>query len=72
VDAETGDEVEQFNIIKGYEFARGEYVEVTPEELCGFRGRLATIEQFLEKSAFEPATFSLRKAPGGPAPAVLR
>jgi hypothetical protein len=28
--------------------------------------------RFLEKSAFEPATFSLRKAPGGPAPAASR
>ena len=33
VDAETGDEVEQSNIIKGYEVAKGEYIELSPEEL---------------------------------------
>jgi DNA end-binding protein Ku len=33
VDAETGDEVEQGNIIKGYEVAKGEYIELQPEEL---------------------------------------
>jgi DNA end-binding protein Ku len=33
VDAETGDEVPQENIIKGYEVAKGEYVELDPEEL---------------------------------------
>jgi DNA end-binding protein Ku len=33
VDAETGDEVPQENIIKGYEVAKGEYIELAPEEL---------------------------------------
>jgi DNA end-binding protein Ku len=33
VDAETGDDVDQANIIKGYELAKGEYVDVTREEL---------------------------------------
>ncbi len=33
VDAETGDEVASDRIIKGYEVAKGEYVEVTDEEL---------------------------------------
>jgi DNA end-binding protein Ku len=33
VDSETGDEVEQANIIKGYEVSKGEYLEVDPEEL---------------------------------------
>jgi DNA end-binding protein Ku len=33
VDAETGDEVEQANIIKGYEVSKGEYIELDPEEL---------------------------------------
>ena len=38
VDAETGDDVEQANIIKGYELAKGEYVDVTREETrgCGY------------------------------------
>ena len=33
VDAETGDEVESDKIIKGYEVAKGEYIELDPEEL---------------------------------------
>jgi DNA end-binding protein Ku len=33
VDAETGDEVEQASIIKAYEVAKGEYVEIEPDEL---------------------------------------
>ncbi len=33
VDAETGDEVPQENIIKGYEVGKGDYIELDPEEL---------------------------------------
>jgi DNA end-binding protein Ku len=33
VDAETGDEVPQDKIIKGYEVSKGEYIELDPEEL---------------------------------------
>jgi DNA end-binding protein Ku len=33
VDAETGDEVESSDIIKGYEVGKGQYLEVNPEEL---------------------------------------
>ena len=33
VDSETGDEVSNDNIIKGYEVAKGEYIELNPEEL---------------------------------------
>jgi DNA end-binding protein Ku len=33
VDAETGNEVPQDNIIKGYEVSKGEYIELDPEEL---------------------------------------
>jgi DNA end-binding protein Ku len=33
VDAETGDEVESADIIKGYEVGKGQYLEVNPEEL---------------------------------------
>ena len=33
VDAETGDEVPQDSIIKGYEVSKGEYIELDPEEL---------------------------------------
>src|ERR1700704_3304 len=33
VDSDTGDEVETSDIIKGYEVAKGQYVELQPEEL---------------------------------------
>ncbi len=33
VDAETGDEVESAEIVKGYEVGKGEYIELDPEEL---------------------------------------
>src|SRR5580704_15091989 len=33
IDAETGEDVEQANIIKGYEVAKDHYVELLPEEL---------------------------------------
>ena len=33
VDAETGDEVESSDIIKGYEVGKGQYLELDPEEL---------------------------------------
>jgi DNA end-binding protein Ku len=33
VDAETGDEVESADIVKGYQVGKGEYIEIEPEEL---------------------------------------
>jgi DNA end-binding protein Ku len=33
VDAESGEEVGQDEIVKGYQVAKGEYIELTPEEL---------------------------------------
>jgi DNA end-binding protein Ku len=33
VDAESGDEVESTDIVKGYEVGKGEYIELDPEEL---------------------------------------
>ena len=39
VDAETGEEVPSDQIIKGYEVAKGEYVEITDEELEFDRAR---------------------------------
>src|ERR687894_1532653 len=33
VDAETGDEVEHEDIVKGYEVAKGKYLEITDEDM---------------------------------------
>src|ERR1700734_2654218 len=53
VDSETGDEVEQADIIKGYEVAKGEYIELDPEEL-----EAVAIEskRTIEIDAFVPKT----------------
>ena len=56
VDAETGDEVEQANIIKGYEVAKGEYVDVTREELEAVAiesKRTIEIEEFVPKTQID-------------------
>ena len=56
VDAETGDEVEQSNIIKGYEVAKGEYIELAPEELEAVAiesKRTIDIEEFVPKSQID-------------------
>jgi DNA end-binding protein Ku len=52
VDAETGDEVPQENIVKGYEVAKGEYIELDPEELEAVAiesKRTLEIEEFVPK-----------------------
>src|SRR5262249_53871639 len=52
VDAETGEEVDAGNIIKGYEASKGEYVEVAPEELEAVAiesKRVLDIDQFVPK-----------------------
>ena len=53
VDAETGDEVEQAAIIKGYEVNKGEYVELDPEELEAVAiesKRTIEIDEFVPKT----------------------
>jgi len=52
VDAETGDEVDAGEIIKGYEVSKGEYIELTPEELEAVAlesKRIIEIEEFVPK-----------------------
>jgi DNA end-binding protein Ku len=56
VDAETGDEVEQSNIIKGYEVAKGEYIELAPEELEAVAiesRRTIDIERFVPRTQID-------------------
>jgi DNA end-binding protein Ku len=52
VDSETGDEVASENIIKGYEVAKGEYIELNPDELEAVAiesKRTLEIEEFVPK-----------------------
>jgi DNA end-binding protein Ku len=56
VDAESGDEVEQANIIKGYEVGKGEYIELDPDELEAVAiesKRTIEIEEFVPKSEID-------------------
>src|SRR5947208_2868143 len=52
VDAETGDEVESDNIIKGYEVGKSQYIELDPEELEAVAiesKRVIEIDEFVPK-----------------------
>jgi DNA end-binding protein Ku len=56
VDAETGHEVESSDIIKGYEVAKGEYIELDPEELEAVAlesKRTIEIEEFVPKAQID-------------------
>jgi DNA end-binding protein Ku len=53
IDAESGDEVEAGDIIKGYEVSKGEYIELDPEELEAVAiesKRIIEIEEFVPKN----------------------
>ena len=56
VDAETGDEVESGDIIKGYEVGKGQYLEVNPEELEAIAlesKRTIEIDEFVPKDQID-------------------
>jgi DNA end-binding protein Ku len=56
VDAETGDEVENADIVKGYEVAKGEYIELGPEELDAVAiesKRIIDIDEFVPKAEID-------------------
>src|SRR5436305_1407451 len=56
VDAESGDEVESADIIKGYEVGKGEYIELEPEELEAVAiesKRVIDIDEFVPKNEID-------------------
>jgi DNA end-binding protein Ku len=56
VDADTGDELEASDIIKGYEVGKGEYIEVDPEELEAIAlesKRTIEIDEFVPKDQID-------------------
>jgi DNA end-binding protein Ku len=56
VDAETGDEVDSADIIKGYEVGKGDYIELDPEELEAVAiesKRTIDIEEFVPKDEID-------------------
>jgi DNA end-binding protein Ku len=56
VDADTGDEVESDDIVKGYEVSKGEYIELEPEELEAVEiegSRMIDIDEFVPKQEID-------------------
>src|SRR5207237_3061647 len=56
VDAETGDEVDSADIIKGYEVGKGQYIEIEPEELEAIAiesKRTIEIDEFVPKKEID-------------------
>ena len=56
VDADSGDEVDNSAIVKGYEIAKGEYIELEPEELEAVAiesKRIIDIDEFVPKSEID-------------------
>ena len=56
VDAETGEEVEAGDIIKGFEVAKGEYIELDPEELEAVAiesKRIIDIDEFVPRDEID-------------------
>lgn len=77
VNADTGDEVTEQHIVKGYEVAKGRYVVVDPDELEPFMPvatKAIDLEEFVELDQIDPVFFdsAYHLAPDGPAkPYVL-
>jgi DNA end-binding protein Ku len=56
VDAETGEEVDSANIIKGYEVGKGQFIEIEPEELEAIAiesKRTIEIDEFVPKKEID-------------------
>ena len=56
VDADTGDEVDNAAIVKGYELAKGEYIELEPEEIEAVAiasKHVIDIEEFVPRSEID-------------------
>jgi DNA end-binding protein Ku len=56
VDAETGEEVDSADIIKGYEVSKGQYIEIAPEELEAIAlesKRTIEIDEFVPKQQID-------------------
>ncbi len=71
VNAETGDEVTDDHIVKGYEVSKGRYVVVDPDELEPFMPvatKSVDLEEFVELSEIDPVYFdtAYHLAPDGP------
>ncbi len=54
VDAETGDELDRADLIRGYEVDKGQYIEITKDELAGLKiesSRVLELARFVERES---------------------
>ena len=61
IDAESGDEVESADIIKGYQVGKGEYLEIEPEELEAIAiesKRTIDIDEFVPRKEIDELYFN--------------
>lgn len=61
VDAETGDEVDADDIIKGYEVSKGQYIELEPDELDAIAiesRRVIDIDEFVPRDEIDDLYFN--------------
>jgi Ku protein len=67
VDEETGKEVDYDDIVSGYEVGKGQYIEVTDEELDAVASNAPTpsisTRSFQEKRSTKSTTFGLTSSP---------
>jgi DNA end-binding protein Ku len=60
-DPSTGEEIEKEEVIKGYEYERGQYVTFTPEELKALdveSSKVIDLETFVPRSEIDPVYFN--------------
>ena len=54
VDAETGEELDRADLIRGYEVEKGQYIEITKEELASLKiesSRVLELARFVERES---------------------
>ena len=59
-DPETGEEIDKREIVKGYEYGRGQFVTLTPEELKALdieSSKVIDLEKFVPRSDLDPVYF---------------
>jgi Ku70/Ku80 beta-barrel domain len=68
VDAETEDEVDSSDIVKGYEVGKGQYIEIDPEELEAIAiesKRTIEIDEFVPKKEIDELYLNLPRSRRG-------
>ena len=59
-DPRTGEEIDKTEVVKGYEYGRGQFVTFTPEELKALdieSSRVIDLEQFVTRGELDPVYF---------------